>query len=96
MVRWNHEDLAGTMKSSSRVGEQLELALLDKRLRVPWNGRSPRELTRAHNSLFLRHGPQKSVSDLVCVGQLELFVAGQNAAPPNGGAVPLMPLPWEV
>ena len=41
-------------RSSSRIGEQYELGLWDRRVRVPWEGRSPRELTRVALSLTLK------------------------------------------
>ena len=48
------------MKSFSRVGEQLELVLLDKRLKRvvrPWGGRSPRDLTRSSRMFKLGASP---------------------------------------
>jgi len=52
-------------------GSQHELILRDVRVRVPWNGVSPRVLTKAAKALFLRHGRQKSVSEFVDPDQLE-------------------------
>ena len=45
----------------------------------PWEGRSPRALTRGYKALFLRREPQKSMSDLVSDDQLELWPAAKKA-----------------
>ncbi len=42
-----------------RDGEQLSLDLHDKRATIPWEGRSPRGLTKAANALFLNREGQK-------------------------------------
>ncbi len=47
--------------------------------RVPWAGRSPRELTRGRKFLFSRREPQKSVSDFVDTAQLELWPPTEKA-----------------
>ncbi len=54
-------------------GAQLELALDDSRARVPWEGRSPRALTKGSKVVILRTRAAKS-----CLGpgQIELFGAG--------------------
>ena len=52
---------------------QLALALDDDRLQIPWEGRSPRELTKIRMFLFSRREPQKSMSELVVGAQLELW-----------------------
>jgi len=41
-----HEGPEVLMTSGSRAGSQLVLQLEDRRLVVPWEGRSPRELTK--------------------------------------------------
>ena len=48
-----------TLRSSSRVGEQLELELAGPGLvwREPWEGKSPRALTRAAETFSLRALP---------------------------------------
>ena len=78
-----------TTVSFSRVGEQLELSLDDVRLKIPWGGRRPRDLTRSANGLFLSRRAQKSVSDSVNVDQYDLF---KKAAPRYSGAPLLYPL----
>jgi len=52
------------LEALSPVGDQLELALDDVRVKIPWEGQSPRGLTEAGMSLFSRQEPQKSMSDL--------------------------------
>jgi len=47
----------------SHDSDQLNLDLDDVRLRIPWEGRSPRGLTRVAKGLFLSQEAQKSVSD---------------------------------
>ena len=76
------------IKVASRVGEQLELALDDVRLKLPWGGRSPRALTGGSRRLFLKR-KQQSVSDFVGPGQCDLF---KKAAPRYSGAPLLLPL----
>ena len=44
-------------KSSLRVGDQYELVLDDVRSVVPWEGKSPRELTRAFQTFSLGAHP---------------------------------------
>jgi len=41
----------------------VQLDLFEDVVHLPWNGRSPRALTRCAKALFLRREPQKSVSD---------------------------------
>ncbi len=75
--------------------EQLELRLSPG---VPWDGRSPRGLTRGAMGVILKAGAggHEPVADPL---QLELFVRPigtrrkRRKAP---SAVPLIPLPWEV
>ncbi len=73
---------------------QLELALDDVRLRIPWEGKSPRELTRValDMGVILKAWPSKSVSGMVVDGQLE-FWPSKEEAPPYGGSPTLLPLP---
>jgi len=51
-------------RRGSTSHEQLQFELDDLRLSIPWEGRTPRSLTRVGMSLFSRREPQKSVSDL--------------------------------
>ena len=75
---------------SSRVGDQLELALGDVRLKLPWNGRSPRELCRLlTRSLYFQRKRGGHVSDLIPPQQLMLFE--QEVPLPKGGAPLLLP-----
>jgi len=72
--------------------EQLELNLFPG---VPWNGRSPRVLTRGHLGLILKAklgGESRFFAD---ANQLELFERGARKArsPLSEGASPLLPLP---
>ena len=74
--------------------ESLELALGDERVRIPWDGQSPRALTRVANSIFLRRKPQKDAWDVLCEIQYDLWPAAKTAAPPVwGGSPSLLPLP---
>ena len=68
---------------------QLELELDDVRLKIPWDGRSPRGLTRGAMALFLSSAAEKSVSAFVDPEQGDLF---KKAAPRSRGAAPLLPL----
>lgn len=52
---------------------QLVLELNDLRLRIPWEGRCPRGLTKGSKLLFLRQEPPKSVSEFVDPEQGDLF-----------------------
>ncbi len=75
----------------SRVGEQLELALLDERLkRVPWNGRSPRDLTRGAELFIFQQRAEKSVRDFVNDDQGDLFEAPRKRAPADYAGAPLL------
>ena len=76
----------------SRVGEQLELSLDDVRLKLPWQGRCPRVLTRAYNALYSRREAKKSMGDLKDPAQGELFVSGEEAPRLYRGAPLLLPL----
>ncbi len=72
---------------------QLELELRDGRIRIPWNGTSPRALTRVHLGLIFQARAAKSVSDFVNPDQLDLF-ENSNGEPPHlwGGSPSLLPL----
>jgi len=48
---------------------------------LPWEGRSPRALTRVGLGLFLRHKPPKSVGDFVDPAQCDIFMTRQKKAP---------------
>ncbi len=76
---------------------QLELCLEDARVRVPWNGRSPRSLTKIQKALFLRREPQKDDRFFVDADQYDLFRAAIPGRPQYGGApllIPLKPQGW--
>jgi len=72
--------------------DQLELALDDVRVLIPWQGRNPRGLTKARMSLYLSQEAQKSMREFVDPEQGDLF---KRPSPLYEGAVPLLPLPWE-
>jgi len=67
------------MSSCPRVGDQLELALFDVRLKLPWAGQSPRELTASYAQFILKAQAAKSTSDFVDPAQLEFPELRQNA-----------------
>jgi len=77
-----------------RVGDQFELDLFPG---VPWDGRSPRGLTRVRISLFLRRKPPGH-EVYVDPAQLLLWPGGSKAAKrkkaprKQWGAPPLLPL----
>ncbi len=56
-------------------GEQLMLPFEGglERVRIPWDGRSPRALTRAALSSIFKAQAVKSTSDLVLSNQIEMF-----------------------
>jgi len=62
---------------------QLELDLFPGE---PWNGRSPRGLTRVGLGLFLRREPQKDACDGIAEGQLEMFPAAIRGSRQYAGA----------
>ncbi len=85
----------------SRIGEQLELSLDDVRLQrvvVPWNGVSPRVLTRAYSRFILE---TQGGGHEVDPHQVEIFAdAGRVPIRKKGraaylGASSLRRLPWE-
>ena len=72
--------------------DQLSLELLDARVRIPWNGASPRDLTRVGLGLFLRREPQKDDRFFVDPRQYDLFRAAIPGRRRYGGAPTLLPL----
>ena len=59
--------------------EQLALALHDERLKIPWEGRSPRELTAAYKTFILKAQAAKSTSDFVDPEQIDFWLPGEKA-----------------
>ncbi len=78
-------------RSLPRVGDQLELFSAKEGgfVRVPWAGRSPRDLTRVATSVILRAQAKKCVSDLASEGQYDLWPIVKG--PAYGGAPLLLP-----
>jgi len=70
---------------------QLELAL--DWGDTPWDGVSPRALTRAAKALFFRREPQKDDSFFVDPDQSDLFPAAIKRPPASQGAPSLLRLP---
>ena len=60
----------------AKFGEQLELGLF---LDEPWEGRSPRVLTRGHLGLIFNPRGEKSAGDFVNPAQLEFWPVGRSA-----------------
>ena len=54
--------------------------------RLPWCGRSPRDLTKGARHLFLRRKPQKADRFLVDADQTDLFHAAKRGRHRYGGA----------
>ena len=75
-------------------GEQLELPFEGglERLSIPWDGRSPRALTRVGLSRIFKAQDVKKREQFVLSGQYDLWPTDEKAAP-YLGAVPLLPLP---
>ena len=74
---------------------QLELVLSDVRVRISWDGRSPRELTQVHISGIFKASAAKSVSEFVDPAQI-CFEFEHQKRPfreSPGGAPLLIPLP---
>jgi len=69
--------------------KQLELALYDVRSRIPWSGRSPRELTRVAQSFIFKPGGAKSVRELLDPLQLE-FWPSEDKGPHRYDGAPLL------
>ncbi len=61
--------------------------------RLPWRGRSPRDLTRVGLGLFLRREPQKDDRFFVDPNQVEMFPVAMRKPPEYQGAPLLRPLP---
>ncbi len=74
---------------------QYLMALGDRRKAVPWEGRSPRDLTKGKKLLFLRQEPQKDDRYFVDPSQYDLFRAAIKGRPRYGGAPSLLPLAKE-
>ncbi len=83
------------MGGSSRIGEQLELwSSRDMgEIVVPWEGRSPRELTRVVMSGIFKAQAGKSMSDFVSSVQCDLWLAAKKGPPVYRGAPLLVELP---
>ena len=73
--------------------KQFVLCLGDRRKAAPWDGRSPRDLTKIKKLLFLRREPQKDDRFFVDPGQYDLFRAAIRGRRRYGGAPTLFPLP---
>ena len=79
----------------SREGEQLELALpgVVALKRLPWGGRSPRELTRVSTSIIFKAQAVKAQAILlVDEGQYDLWLPVKKAPGWFSGAPSLLPL----
>ena len=61
---------------------------------LPWQGQSPRALTRIAKALFLRRKPQKDDSFFADPDQLELKLAGEKAPRILRGALLLVEPRW--
>jgi len=62
-----------------------QLYLFEGMVDLPWDGRSPRSLTRSAKALFLRREPQKA-SDTVDGEQLLIWPVSAKRAPRLRGA----------
>ena len=75
------------------MNEQLELALDDVRLSIPWDGISPRALTKGAKVLFSKRERQRT-TDFVDVDQVDIWLTDTKKGPPLwGGSPSLLPLP---
>ncbi len=72
---------------------QFELGLGDLRVMIPWDGKSPRDLTRARIALFSKRERQKDDRFFVDSVQYDLFLAAIPGRLQYGGAPSLLPLP---
>ena len=72
---------------------QVYLELDDRRRVVPWDGRSPRELTRAWNTFTLKAQAGR-VHERACIGREQLMLVFENKSSRGGssGAPLLLPL----
>jgi len=62
-------------------------------VKVPWDGRSPRALTRVALGITLKAQAKKSASDFVDPEQYDLWLPLKERPPRYSGAAPLLPLP---
>ncbi len=69
---------------------QLELALDDVRKRIPWDGQSPRGLTRVSKLLFFKRERQKQERFFADPNQVDLFGAGEQCRPVLYRGAPLL------
>ncbi len=67
--------------------EQLSLGLFSEE---PWDGQSPRYLTRGRKALFLRQEPQKSVSEFVDPDQYDIWPTSPERPPVIYRGAPLL------
>ncbi len=90
--------MGSRMGPPPRVSEQLELALDDARLVIPWGGRSPRGLTRVSKNVILKALAAQSTSgSVVDERQLGLWsTRSKKVVAAVAATTPLLPLPWEV
>ena len=73
---------------------QLKLLLDDVVVRIPWEGRSPRELTRVQIDGIFKAGAAESVREFVDPAQLDLWRQITKASRvPSLEAPSLLPLP---
>jgi len=87
-VQHDHQDVVEALMNSA------QLDLFEAELKeLPWRGQSPRALTKAAKSLFLRQEPPKSMSEFVDLAQYEIWPIGQRAPRHSRGAPSLLPLP---
>ena len=72
-----------------------QLYLFEGMVDLPWDGRSPRSLTRSAKALFFKRERQKNERFFVDVNQMDLFSRRQPGLPQYGGAPSLLPVPKE-
>ncbi len=80
----------------SRIGDQLEMFGLEvpARVRVPWGGVSPRDLTREGIRRIFQARRKKGRPECISPGQLDMFDQMDVKAPRSyRGAPLLLPLP---
>ena len=68
----------------------LQLDLFEDVESLPWNGRSPRSLTRGSSALFLRREPQKDERFFVDPEQYDLWATGKKARRESSRRAPLL------
>ena len=76
----------------SLFGDQLAFAFPGE-VEPPWEGASPRSLTKGAQLLFLRREPQKDDCDFLDPDQMDLVREAERGPPRYGGAPSLLPLP---